>query len=54
MVAVVALLVQVYSTAYLAGDARYGTYAAEVSLFTAAMMLVVVASSLFELLVGWS
>jgi NADH-quinone oxidoreductase subunit L len=53
MVAVVALLVQVYSTAYMAGDSRYGTYAAEVSLFTAAMLLVVVASSLFELLVGW-
>lgn len=53
MVAVVALLVQVYSTAYMSGDRRYGTYAAEVSLFTGAMMLVVVASSLFELLVGW-
>jgi NADH-quinone oxidoreductase subunit L len=53
MVAVVALLVQVYSTAYMAGDRRYGTYAAEVSLFTGAMMLVVVASSLFELLIGW-
>jgi NADH-quinone oxidoreductase subunit L len=53
MVAVVALLVQLYSTAYMAGDPRYGTYAAEVSLFTAAMLLVVVASSLFELLIGW-
>jgi NADH-quinone oxidoreductase subunit L len=53
MVAVVAVLVQIYSTAYLAGDTRYGTYAAEVSLFTSAMLLVVVASSLFELLVGW-
>jgi NADH-quinone oxidoreductase subunit L len=52
-VAVVALLVQIYSTAYMAGDRRYGTYAAEVSLFTGAMLLVVVASSLFELLVGW-
>ena len=53
MVAVVALLVQVYSTAYMAGDPRYSTYAAEVSLFTAAMLLVVVSSDLFELLVGW-
>ena len=53
MVAVVALLVQIYSTAYMAGDPRYSTYAAEVSLFTAAMLLVVVASDLFELLVGW-
>ncbi|MBV9096626.1 MAG: NADH-quinone oxidoreductase subunit L [Frankiaceae bacterium] len=53
MVCAVALLVQVYSTAYMAGDPRYSTYAAEVSLFTAAMLLVVVASNLFELLVGW-
>ncbi len=53
MVCVVALLVQVYSTAYMAGDPRYSTYAAEVSLFTAAMLLVVVASNLFELLIGW-
>jgi NADH-quinone oxidoreductase subunit L len=53
MVCVVALLVQVYSTAYMADDPRYSVYAAEVSLFTAAMLLVVVASSLFELLVGW-
>jgi len=53
MVCVVALLVQIYSTAYMAGDPRYSTYAAEVSLFTAAMLLVVVSSDLFELLVGW-
>jgi NADH-quinone oxidoreductase subunit L len=53
MVCVVALLVQIYSTTYMAGDPHYSTYAAEVSLFTAAMLLVVVASNLFELLVGW-
>lgn len=53
MVAVVALLVQVYSAAYMAGDARYASYAGEVSLFTSAMMLTVVASNLIELLVGW-
>jgi NADH-quinone oxidoreductase subunit L len=53
MVCVVALVVQIYSTAYMAGDPRYSVYAAEVSLFTAAMLLVVVASNLFELLVGW-
>ncbi|MDQ6649284.1 MAG: NADH-quinone oxidoreductase subunit L [Actinomycetota bacterium] len=53
MVCVVALLVQVYSTAYLRGDARYSSYAALVSLFTAAMLLVVVSVDLLELLVGW-
>jgi NADH-quinone oxidoreductase subunit L len=53
MVAVVALAVQIYSSAYMAGDPRYASYAAEISLFTAAMQLVVVASDLFELLIGW-
>ncbi len=51
--AVVAFCVQVYSTAYLRGDPRYPSYAAFVSLFTAAMLLVVVADDLFVLLVGW-
>ncbi len=52
-VATVALAVQVYSVAYLADDERYAPYAAQVSLFTAAMLLVVVASDLVQLLVGW-
>jgi NADH-quinone oxidoreductase subunit L len=52
-VAAVALAVQVYSSAYLKGDPRYSSYAALVSLFTGAMMLVVFADDLFVLLVGW-
>ena len=52
-VTIVALMVQVYSTAYLKGDPRYSSYAALVSLFTAAMLLVVFADDLFVLLVGW-
>jgi NADH-quinone oxidoreductase subunit L len=52
-VGAVALAVQVYSTAYLRGDDRYAPYAAQVSLFTAAMLLVVVAGDLIVLLVGW-
>src|SRR3954452_18492823 len=40
MVCSAALLAQIYSTAYMAGDPRYSTYAAEVSLFTAPMLLV--------------
>lgn len=52
-VGVVALAVQVYSVAYLADDDRYAPYAAQVSLFTAAMLLVVVAGDLIALLVGW-
>ncbi|WP_129841130.1 NADH-quinone oxidoreductase subunit L [Streptomyces sp. RFCAC02] len=53
LVAVVATCVQLYSTGYLAGDPRYASYAALVSLFTAAMLLVVYADDLIVLLVGW-
>jgi NADH-quinone oxidoreductase subunit L len=53
MVCVVALLVQVYSTAYMREDIRYASYAALVSLFTAAMLLVVYSADLIVLLVGW-
>lgn len=52
-VCVVALLVQIYSVEYMAADERYPTYAAEVSLFTAAMLAVVVSADLLTLLVGW-
>nr|WP_246278575.1 NADH-quinone oxidoreductase subunit L [Phytohabitans rumicis] len=52
-VGVVALAVQVYSITYLAHDDRYPPYAAQVGLFTAAMLLVVVADDLIMLLVGW-
>jgi NADH-quinone oxidoreductase subunit L len=53
MVCIVALLVQIYSVAYLRGDPRYSSYAAFVSLFTAAMLLVVLTSDLIVLFVGW-
>jgi NADH-quinone oxidoreductase subunit L len=49
----VAFAVQVYSTAYMKGDARYSSYTAFVSLFTAAMLVVVFADDLLVLLVGW-
>ena len=49
----VALAVQVYSVAYLRHDDRYPPYAAQISLFTAAMLLVVVSGDLIMLLVGW-
>ncbi|MER7331185.1 MULTISPECIES: NADH-quinone oxidoreductase subunit L [unclassified Micromonospora] len=60
-VAAVALAVQVYSIGYLRrgphddvdADHRYPPYAAQISLFTAAMLLVVVAGDLILLLVGW-
>jgi NADH-quinone oxidoreductase subunit L len=53
LVCVVALLVQVYSVEYLRDDPRYAPYAAEVSLFTAAMLAVVLGADLIVLLVGW-
>ncbi len=52
-VAVVALAVQVYSIGYLATDGRYGPYAAQISIFTAAMLAVVVGGDLILVLVGW-
>ncbi|MGW5330808.1 NADH-quinone oxidoreductase subunit 5 family protein [Streptomyces sp. NPDC004014] len=53
LVAFVATCVQVYSTGYLRDDPRYSSYAALVSLFTSAMLLVVYSGDLIVLLVGW-
>ncbi|NGN69891.1 NADH-quinone oxidoreductase subunit L [Streptomyces sp. A7024] len=53
LVGVVALCVQIYSTGYLRDDPRYASYSALVSLFTAAMFLVVYSGDLIVLLVGW-
>ena len=49
----VALLVQIYSTAYLGDDPRYRSYALIVILFLLAMIAVVAADDLFLLLIGW-
>ncbi|QKV93327.1 NADH-quinone oxidoreductase subunit L [Streptomyces sp. NA02950] len=53
LVGVVACCVQIYSTGYLRDDPRYPSYAALVSLFTSAMLLVVYSDDLIVLLVGW-
>ncbi|MFJ7901037.1 NADH-quinone oxidoreductase subunit L [Streptomyces sp. NPDC096198] len=53
LVGVVATGVQIYSTGYLRDDPRYPSYAALVSLFTSAMLLVVYSGDLIVLLVGW-
>ncbi|MFK0292020.1 NADH-quinone oxidoreductase subunit L [Streptomyces sp. NPDC090442] len=53
LVGTVATCVQIYSTAYLRDDPRYPSYAALVSLFTSAMLLVVYTGDLMVLLVGW-
>ncbi|MEU6442307.1 NADH-quinone oxidoreductase subunit L [Streptomyces sp. NPDC047046] len=53
LVTVVSTCVQLYSTGYLREDSRYSSYAALVSLFTSAMLLVVYSGDLMVLLVGW-
>ncbi|WP_406400275.1 NADH-quinone oxidoreductase subunit L [Streptomyces sp. NBC_00879] len=53
LVGVVASCVQIYSTGYLREDPRYPSYAALVSLFTSAMLLVVYSGDLMVLMVGW-
>ncbi|OIK00042.1 NADH-quinone oxidoreductase subunit L [Streptomyces colonosanans] len=53
LVGVVATCVQIYSTGYLRDDPRYPSYAALVSLFSSAMLLVVYSGDLIVLLVGW-
>src|SRR5436190_121202 len=53
VVTLVSLLVHVYSTEYMRGDRRYTHYYAALSLFTASMLLLVVADNTLQLLVGW-
>ena len=53
VVTFVSLCVQVYSTAYMHDDVRYTWYFATLSLFTAAMLNLVIANDMFQLLVGW-
>ncbi len=53
IVALVALAVQVYSVWYLVDDDRYPVFAATVSLFTSAMLLVVHSGDLVLTLIGW-
>lgn len=53
IVGVVGLCVHVYSIGYLHGEPRAASYHAIVTLFTVAMATVVVADSLFLLLIGW-
>jgi NADH-quinone oxidoreductase subunit L len=53
MVTLVSFLVHVYSTRYMAGDRRYTHYFALLNLFTASMLLLVVADNTLQLLVAW-
>jgi NADH-quinone oxidoreductase subunit L len=53
VVTFISLMVHVYSTGYMEGDRRYTYFYAALSLFTASMLLLVVADNLLQLLVGW-
>ncbi|MGE3855943.1 MAG: NADH-quinone oxidoreductase subunit L [Dehalococcoidia bacterium] len=56
MIAVVtsiSLLVQIYSTGYMAGDGGYARFFAFMSLFTMSMLGLVMASSLLQLFIHW-
>ena len=53
VVSLISLLVHVYSTEYMKGDRRYTHFFAALSLFTASMLLLVVADNTLMLLVGW-
>ncbi|HEX8803824.1 MAG TPA: NADH-quinone oxidoreductase subunit L [Acidimicrobiales bacterium] len=53
VVTLVSLLVHVYSTDYVAGDRRYTHFFAFLSLFTASMLGLVMASNTLELLCLW-
>jgi NADH-quinone oxidoreductase subunit L len=53
LAAIVSFLVQLYSVGYLHDDPRYPSYAALVSIFTGAMLTVVMADDLWVLLIGW-
>ena len=49
----ISLMVHIYSLGYMHGDKRYTWFYVVLSIFTGAMLVVVLASNLFQLLVGW-
>jgi NADH-quinone oxidoreductase subunit L len=53
VVCVISLVVHVYSLGYMHGDLRYTWFYVVLSLFTGAMLVVVVSNNVIELLVGW-
>ena len=49
----ISLMVHIYSLGYMHGDIRYTWFYVVLSIFTGAMLIVVLATNLFQLLVGW-
>jgi NADH-quinone oxidoreductase subunit L len=53
VVTLISFLVHIYSAEYMRGDRRYTHYYASLSLFTASMLLLVVADNTLMMLIGW-
>ncbi len=53
VVTTISLMVHIYSLGYMHGDARFTWFYFVLSMFTAAMLTVVIANNLIELLIGW-
>ncbi|HWM18376.1 MAG TPA: NADH-quinone oxidoreductase subunit L [Ilumatobacteraceae bacterium] len=53
LVAFISLLVQIYSTEYVKGDRRYTHFFAAITLFSAGMLVMVLAENMVQLILGW-
>jgi NADH-quinone oxidoreductase subunit L len=53
LVSFISLLVQVYSTEYVAGDRRFTHFFAALTLFSAGMLCMVLAPDMIQLILGW-
>ena len=53
LVSFISLLVQIYSTEYVKGDRRYTHFFAAITLFSAGMLVMVLAESMVQLILGW-
>ena len=53
VVTFISLMVHVYSIGYMDGDRRFTYFFAALSLFTSAMLLLVVADNTLQLMIGW-
>ncbi len=53
LVTFISLLVQIYSTEYVKGDRRYTHFFAALTLFSAGMLVMVLAENMVQLILGW-
>lgn len=53
VISVIGLLIHIFSTEYMAGEAGYSRFFAYLNLFVASMLLLVLANDLLVLFVGW-